>query len=88
MPLRRLPVFCGLLLSRFLLPGPPLPCTSQDILATASGMRILTLRQQAEQINAWMETRLTSLLPELMRRTGIRTLPGAALSMAGRRSLS
>jgi Xaa-Pro aminopeptidase len=35
------------------------------------GLKVLTLRQQADQINAWMQTRLETVLPALMRRTGI-----------------
>jgi Xaa-Pro aminopeptidase len=37
----------------------------------ASDLRVLSLREQADRINAWMETRLTTLLPALMRRAGI-----------------
>lgn len=37
----------------------------------AQGPEVLSLREQAIQINAWMETRLTTLLPGLMRRAGI-----------------
>jgi Xaa-Pro aminopeptidase len=43
----------------------------RDDLDTASGVRVLSLREQAAQINAWMENRLTTLLPALMRRAGI-----------------
>ncbi len=39
--------------------------------APASELKVLSLREQAGQINAWMEARLTTLLPSLMRRTGI-----------------
>ena len=43
----------------------------QAALTTASGLKVLTLREQADQINAWMEARLDAVLPALMRRTGI-----------------
>ena len=39
--------------------------------AAPSGMTVLSLRQQAAQINAWTEERLTTILPALMRRSGI-----------------
>jgi len=48
-----------------------LPATGQAELSTASGLKVLTLRQQADQINAWMEARLNTVLPAIMRRTGI-----------------
>ena len=49
----------------------PSSAPAGDRPATDSGLRILTLREQAERINGWLETRLSSLLPGLMRRTGI-----------------
>jgi Xaa-Pro aminopeptidase len=47
------------------------PTLGTDRLAAASGPRILTLREQAGQVNAWMEARLATVLPDLMRRRGI-----------------
>jgi len=43
----------------------------QGELTTASGLKVLTLREQADQINAWMTARFETLLPALMRRAGI-----------------
>jgi Xaa-Pro aminopeptidase len=40
-------------------------------LTTASGLTVLTLRGQADRINAWMEDRFETILPALMRRAGI-----------------
>ena len=40
-------------------------------LTTASGLTVLTLREQADQFNAWMADRLDAVLPALMRRAGI-----------------
>ena len=66
---RPFPIVCGWLLIAAILVGAP--ASSQNSLTTASGLKVLPLQQQAEQINAWMEARLTSVLPPLMRRTGI-----------------
>ena len=49
----------------------PLLAFGQGGLTTASGLNVLTLRQQADRINAWMEARLNTVLPALMRRAGI-----------------
>jgi len=39
--------------------------------ATLSGLEVLSLRAQADQYNAWMAERLNTILPSLMRRSGI-----------------
>jgi Xaa-Pro aminopeptidase len=59
-------VFIGLVILSFSLaaPGPEGP-------ATASGPKVLSLREQADQINAWMAARFETVLPALMRRSGI-----------------
>ena len=43
----------------------------RDQLTTASGLTVLTLREQADQTNAWMADRFETLLPALMRRAAI-----------------
>jgi Xaa-Pro aminopeptidase len=66
---RSLRIGVGCLLAALMVLAPAV--FAQESLSTASGLKVLTLRQQADRINAWMETRLTTLLPALMRRAGI-----------------
>jgi Xaa-Pro aminopeptidase len=69
MPRKSFQTVFGWLFIAVILTG--LPASGQDSPAAASGLKVLSLRQQADQINAWMEARLTTLLPSLMRRAGI-----------------
>jgi Xaa-Pro aminopeptidase len=48
-----------------------LPARGPEGPAMASGLKVLTLREQADQANAWLEARLEKVLPALMRRAGI-----------------
>ncbi|MFO7525651.1 MAG: hypothetical protein R6W68_09370, partial [Ignavibacteriaceae bacterium] len=59
----------GVVLAAGLLSG-PLACRPSAPPA-AQEPEVLSLRAQADRINAWMETRLATLVPALMRRAGI-----------------
>ncbi|RPI74754.1 MAG: hypothetical protein EHM45_17450, partial [Desulfobacteraceae bacterium] len=66
---KKSPVVFGLLFLAVFLSGFSV-CRASD-LSAAADLQVLSLRQQADQINTWMETRLTTVLPALMRRAGI-----------------
>lgn len=57
---------CGLAAGALL----SVPAETSD-LRSPSGLKILSLREQAARVNAGLEERLTTLLPGLMRRAGI-----------------